>query len=109
MNNPCDFLCQSCHPSQIALSLFQSNPIPQIFLGNIGGLNEARFTRYYCNKYKKEYTGCPIITYENPNKKLGDNVTLIEKGEYRRRSCNHLIALYHKINKNRSVNTRVKV
>jgi hypothetical protein len=40
--------------------------VPQIFLGNIGRLNEDRFTRYYCNKCKKEYTGCPAITYENP-------------------------------------------
>jgi hypothetical protein len=27
--------------------------VPQIFLGNIGRLNEDRFTRYYCNKCKK--------------------------------------------------------
>jgi hypothetical protein len=27
--------------------------VPQIFLGNIGRLSEARFTRYYCNKYRK--------------------------------------------------------
>jgi hypothetical protein len=85
----------SSFPSQIAY--YCSNPIPQIFLGNIGS-NEARFTRYYCNKREKEYTGCPIITYENPNGKLGENVTLIEKGEYRCRSCNNLIALYHKFN-----------
>jgi hypothetical protein len=38
--------------------------VPQIFLGNIGRLNEARFTGYYCNKCKQEYTGCPVITYE---------------------------------------------
>jgi hypothetical protein len=35
-----------------------------------------------------------IITYENPNEKLGENVTLIEEGEYRCRQCNNLIALY---------------
>ena len=70
--------------------------VPQIFLGNIGRLNEARFTRYYCNKCKKEYTGCPAITYENPNEKLGENVTLIEEGEYRCKVCNNLIALYRK-------------
>jgi hypothetical protein len=72
--------------------------VPQIFLGNIGRLNEARFTRYYCNKCKKEYTGCPAITYENPNEKLGENVTLIEEGEYRCKVCNNLIALYRKFN-----------
>jgi hypothetical protein len=45
---------------------------------------------------KKEYTGCPIITYKNPNEKIGENVTLIEEGEYRCRACNNLIALYRK-------------
>jgi DNA-directed RNA polymerase subunit RPC12/RpoP len=72
--------------------------VPQIFLGNIGRLNEARFTRYYCNKCKKEYTGSPAIIYENPNEKLGENVILIEEGEYRCRKCNSLIALYRKFN-----------
>jgi hypothetical protein len=70
--------------------------VPQIFLGNIGRLNEDKFTRYYCNNCKKEYTGCPTITYENPNERLGENVTLIEEGEYRCKSCNNLIALYRK-------------
>jgi predicted SprT family Zn-dependent metalloprotease len=50
---------------------------------------------------QKGYTGCPIITYKNPNDRLGENVTLIEKGEYRCRSCNSLIALYRKFNNNR--------
>jgi hypothetical protein len=70
--------------------------VPQIFLGNIGRLNEDRFTRYYCNKCEKEYDGCPAISYENPNEKLGENIRLIEEGEYRCRGCNNLIALYRK-------------
>ena len=72
--------------------------VPQIFLGNIGRLNEARFSRYYCNKCEKEYTGCPVITYENPNERFGENVILIEEGEYRCGSCKNLIALYRKFN-----------
>jgi hypothetical protein len=36
------------------------------------------------------------MAYENPNEKLGEYVTLIEKGEYRCRECNNLIALYRK-------------
>jgi hypothetical protein len=72
--------------------------VPQIFLGNIGRLNEARFSRYYCNKCEKEYTGCPVITYENPNEKLSESIMLIEEGEYRCGSCNNLIALYRKFN-----------
>jgi hypothetical protein len=53
--------------------------VPQISLGNMGRLNETRFTRYYCNKCKIEYNGCPVITYENPNESLGENVMSIEK------------------------------
>jgi hypothetical protein len=55
--------------------------VPHIFLGNIGRLNEDRFSRYYCNKCRKEYAGCPLITYDNLNEKLGENVILIEEGE----------------------------
>jgi hypothetical protein len=49
------------------------------FLGNIGRLNEARFTRYYSNKCKKEYTGCLVITYENPNERLVKVLHLLKK------------------------------
>jgi hypothetical protein len=35
--------------------------VPHLFLGNIGRLSEDRFSRYYCNKCKKEYIGSPII------------------------------------------------
>jgi hypothetical protein len=38
------------------------------------------------------------MAYENPNKKLGENVTLIEEGEYRCGECNNLVVLYHKFN-----------
>jgi hypothetical protein len=72
--------------------------VPQIFLGNIGRLDEARYTRYYCNECRKEFPGSPVISYENPNEKLGENITLVEEGEYRCRTCNNLIALYRKFN-----------
>ena len=72
--------------------------VPQIFLGNIGRLDEARYTRYYCNKCRKEFSGSPAISYENPNEKLSENITLVEEGEYRCRTCNNLIALYRKFN-----------
>ena len=49
--------------------------IPQIFLGNADRLNEDRFTKYYCNKCQKEYTGCPVSSYENPNEELVEDVT----------------------------------
>ena len=65
--------------------------VPHIFLGNVGRLNEDRFTKYYCNKCTKEYASSPAITYENPNEQLGEDVFLIEKGEYKCKMCNNII------------------
>ena len=73
--------------------------VPHIFLGNVGRLNEDRFTKYYCNKCTKEYASSPAITYENPNEQLGEDVILIEKGEYKCKMCNNIIALYRRFNK----------
>jgi hypothetical protein len=73
--------------------------VPHIFLGNVGRLNEDRFSKYYCKRCAKEYPGSPVISYENPNEELGEDVILIEKGEYRCRTCNNVIALYRKFNK----------
>jgi hypothetical protein len=73
--------------------------VPQIFLGNVGRLNENRFSKYYCNKCAKEYPDRPVISYENPNEELGEGVILVEKGEYKCRVCNNIIALYRRFNK----------
>jgi len=69
---------------------------PELFLAGVGRLNEDRFSKYYCNKCEKEYEGSPVISYENPNEDLGENVTLIEKGEYKCGTCNNVIAQYRK-------------
>jgi hypothetical protein len=73
--------------------------VPQIFLGNVGRLNEVRFSRYYCKRCEKEHHGSPVLSYESPNEGLGEGIILIEKGEYRCRICTNLIALYRKFNK----------
>jgi hypothetical protein len=57
---------------------------------NSGGIIEGR---------EKEYHGSPVLSYESPNEELGEGIILIEKGEYRCRTCNNLIALYRKFNK----------
>jgi sporulation protein YlmC with PRC-barrel domain/DNA-directed RNA polymerase subunit RPC12/RpoP len=69
---------------------------PELFLAGVGRLNEDRFSKYYCNKCEKEYEGSPVISYENPNEDLGENVTLKEKGEYKCGTCNNIIAQYRK-------------
>jgi len=73
--------------------------VPQIFLGSVGRLNEGRFSKYYCNKCRKEYSGSAVINYENPNEKLGEGIILVEKGEYKCRICDNIIAHYRKFNK----------
>jgi hypothetical protein len=73
--------------------------VPQIFLGNVGRVSEDRFSRYFCNKCQKEYSGSPLISYENMNEELGEDIILFEKGEYKCRTCDNIIALYRKFNK----------
>lgn len=73
--------------------------VPQIFLANIGRLSEDRFSKYYCNRCGTEHAGPPLISYENPNEELGEGVILIEKGEYKCKVCNNVIALYRKFKK----------
>ena len=69
---------------------------PELFLAGIGRLDEERFVKYHCNKCEKEYEGAPAVQYENPNEELGEGVTLIEKGEYKCKTCSATIAQYRK-------------
>ena len=69
---------------------------PELFLAGIGRLDEERFVKYHCNKCEKEYEGAPAVQYENPNEELGEGVKLIEKGEYKCKTCSATIAQYRK-------------
>jgi len=69
---------------------------PELFLAGIGRLEEDRFVKHYCNKCEKPYEGSPALVFENPNEELGEGVTLIEKGEYKCKTCNATIAQYRK-------------
>lgn len=69
---------------------------PELFLAGIGRLEEDRFVKHYCNKCEKAYEGSPALVFENPNEELGEGVTLIEKGEYKCKTCNATIAQYRK-------------
>jgi len=71
---------------------------PELFLAGIGRLSEDRFSKYYCNKCESEYQGAPTIQFENPNEELGEDVVLIEKGQYICSTCNNIIAQYRKFN-----------
>ena len=69
---------------------------PELFLAGIGRLDEERFVKHYCNKCEKQYEGSPALVFENPNEELGEGVTLLEKGEYKCKTCNATIAQYRK-------------
>jgi sporulation protein YlmC with PRC-barrel domain len=71
---------------------------PELFLAGVGRLENERFVKYYCNKCEKDYQGSPNIDYENPNEDLGENITLVEKGEYKCKTCDYTIAQYRKFN-----------
>jgi hypothetical protein len=73
--------------------------IPQIFLANLPRLSEDRFLKYFCNVCAKEFDGSPLIKYETPNEELGQGVILVEKGEYKCKNCDNIIAFYRKFNK----------
>jgi sporulation protein YlmC with PRC-barrel domain len=77
---------------------------PELFLAGIGRLENDRFIKYYCNRCEKGYEGAPTIQYENPNEDLGENIILIEKGEYKCKSCNYIIAQYRKFNEIKDTN-----
>jgi len=77
---------------------------PELFLAGIGRLENDRFIKYYCNRCEKGYEGAPIIQYENPNEDLGENIILIEKGEYKCKSCDYIIAQYRKFNELKDTN-----
>ncbi len=80
---------------------------PELFLAGIGRLETDRFVKYHCNKCEKDYEGAPNIQYENPNEDLGENIILIEKGEYKCKSCNSVIAQYRKFNDVKENNTHL--
>src|SRR5918911_2696240 len=69
---------------------------PELFLAGIGRLDEERFVKYYCNKCEKQYEGPPALVFENPNEELGEGVILLEKGEYKCKTCNATIAQYRR-------------
>ena len=81
---------------------------PELFLAGIGRLEDNRFKKYYCNKCEKEYQGAPNIEFENPNEDLGENIVLIEKGEYKCKTCDYVIAQYRKFNESTNVKDEEK-
>ena len=74
---------------------------PELFLAGIGKLDKERFKKHYCNKCEKEYQGAPNLEFENPNEDLGENIILKEKGEYKCKTCDYIIAQYRKFDESK--------
>lgn len=74
---------------------------PELFLAGIGKLDKDRFKKYYCNKCEKEYQGAPNLEFENPDEDLGENIILKEKGEYKCKNCDYIIAQYRKFDESK--------
>jgi sporulation protein YlmC with PRC-barrel domain len=78
---------------------------PELFLAGVGKLDNDRFKKYYCNKCEKEYQGAPNLEFENPNEDLGENIILKEKGEYKCKNCDYIIAQYRKFDESKDNTT----
>jgi sporulation protein YlmC with PRC-barrel domain len=70
-------------------------------LAGVGKLDNERFKKYYCNKCEKEYQGAPNLEFENPNEDMGENIILKEKGEYKCKNCDYIIAQYRKFDESK--------
>jgi sporulation protein YlmC with PRC-barrel domain len=81
---------------------------PELFLAGVGKLDNDRFKKYYCNKCEKEYQGAPNLEFENPNEDLGENIILKEKGEYKCKNCDYIIAQYRKFDESKDQNEKEK-
>ena len=40
------------------------------YLSDVERLNKERFTKYYCKKCAKEYSGSPATNHDRPNQEL---------------------------------------
>ena len=74
-------------------------------MAGVGKLDNDRFKKYYCNKCEKEYQGAPNLEFENPNEDLGENIILKEKGEYKCKNCDYIIAQYRKFDESKDNTT----
>jgi sporulation protein YlmC with PRC-barrel domain len=72
---------------------------PDLFLAPIGRLDPSLITKYSCNTCEKEFDGSPKIDYENPNEEVAENLTLIERGQYKCQTCDSIIAEYREFKK----------
>ena len=72
---------------------------PDLFLAPIGRLDPSLITKYSCNTCEKEFDGSPKIDYENPNEEVAENLTLIERGQYKCQTCDSTIAEYREFKK----------
>lgn len=71
---------------------------PDLFLAPIGRLDPASISKYHCNTCEKDFEGSPKIEYQNPNEQVAENLTLLERGQYKC-GCGAPIAEYRKFSK----------
>ncbi len=73
--------------------------VGELFLAPVGRLNKDAISKYFCNNCGKEFDSPPEIKFENPNEKVQEDMTLVEKGEYVCTSCNSTIGEYREFSK----------
>lgn len=68
--------------------------VGELFLAPVGRINEDGISKYFCSNCDKEFDSPPKVEFENPDEKVQENMTLVEKGKYVCKSCNSVIGEY---------------
>ncbi len=65
------------------------------FLAPLGKLETAKMSKHFCKQCDSEFEGpTQIQIEEQPNEKVADGLTLIERGQYTCHKCNSIIGEY---------------
>ena len=77
--------------------------VGKLFLAPIGKLDTEKMLKHYCNNCQKEFSGPPKIHLEtNTREKVADNLTLIERGQYKCHQCDTIIGEYRVFEENKT-------
>ena len=72
-----------------------------LFLASADKLDTKQMSKYYCNTCEKEFeTPAQIHIEEQGNEQVSDNLTLIERGQYKCNQCGSIIGEYRVFSKN---------
>lgn len=68
--------------------------VGELFLAPLGRIDKSLISNYFCKNCNKEFDSPPEIEFENPQEKVQEGMTLVEKGRYVCKDCKSTIGEY---------------